>query len=203
MRTQLYGWLCGVVAGCVALAAVPETASAQAKVNPDPHEAPELKKLALRGVQHVDIVDLERSISTQASACRSIFVAPICLASHSMMWVDRQYLDHGQLARDAIRIRVYYWWRGYRSAEVDTIITRIAPHEVEVTFDVKEHEPTLVRRLAIDYDSALFNEKRIKKLTLLKAGEPLDLVKLDSMRVLFANEMWAWGHSDATVDTTL
>ncbi len=202
MRPQL-SWLRAAVAGCVVLVAVPETASAQAKVNADPHEAPELKKLVLRGVQHVDIVDLQRSIATQASACRSIFVAPICLISHSTMWVDRQYLDHGQLARDAIRIRVYYWWRGYRSAEVDTIITRIAPHEVEVTFDVKEHEPTLVRRLAIDYDSALFNEKRIKKLTLLKAGEPLDLVKLDSMRVLFANEMWAWGHSDATVDTTL
>src|SRR5258708_8773155 len=202
MRPQL-SWLRAAVAGCVVLVAVPETASAQAKVNADPHEAPELKKLVLRGVQHVDIVDLEKSISTQASACRSLFVAPICLVSHSTMWVDRQYLDRGQLARDVVRIRVYYWWRGFRAAEVDTIITRIAPHEVEVTFDVKEHEPTLFRRLAIAYDSALFNEKRSKKLTLIKAGEPLDLVKLDSMRVLFANEMWAWGHSDATVDTTL
>src|SRR5258708_5471240 len=192
MRPQL-SWLRAAVAGCVVLVAVPETASAQAKVNADPHEAPELKKLVLRGVQHVDIVDLQRSIATQASACRSIFVAPICLISHSTMWVDRQYLDHGQLARDAIRIRVYYWWRGYRSAEVDTIITRIAPHEVEVTFDVKEHEPTLVRRLAIDYDSALFNEKRIKKLTLLKAGEPLDLVNPDSMRLPFPNHISARG----------
>ena len=203
MRTRLHSWLRGVVAGCVVLAAVPEAASAQAKVNPDPHEAPELKKLVLRGVQHVDIVDLERSISTQASSCRSLVVALFCLVSHSTNWVDRQYLDRGELARDIVRIRVYYWWRGFRSAEVDTIVTPNGPHEVTVTFDITEHEPTLLRRLTIDYDSAVFAEKRIKKLTMLKAGEPLDLVKLDSMRVLFANEMWASGHSDATVDTTV
>lgn len=202
MRFQL-SWLRVAVAGCVVLAAVPETASAQAKVNPNPHEAPELKKLVLRGVQHVDVVDLEKSISTQASSCRSLIVALFCLVSHAPWLVDRQYLDRGQLERDMVRIRVYYWWRGYRATQVDTIVTPMGPHEVGVTFDITEHEPTLVRRLTIDYDSALFNDKRIRKLTLLKAGDPLDLVKLDSMRVLFANEMWASGHSDATVDTTI
>jgi outer membrane protein assembly factor BamA len=202
MRLQL-SWLRVAVAGFVVLAAVPETASTQAKVNPNPHEAPELKKLVLRGVQHVDIVDLEKSISTQASSCRSLVVALFCLVSHASWLVDRQYLDRGQLARDMIRIRVYYWWRGYRATEVDTIVTPIGPREVAVTFDIKEHEPTIVRRLTIDYDSLVFAEKRIKKLTLLSAGEPLDLIKLDSMRVLFANEMWASGHSDATVDTTV
>ena len=202
MRLQL-SWLRVAVAGCVVLAAVPESASAQAKVNPNPHEAPELKKLVLRGVQHVDIVDLEKSISTQASSCRSLIVALFCLVSHAAWLDDRQYLDRGQLVRDMVRIRVYYWWRGYRAAEVDTIVTPIGPHEVAVTFDIKEHEPTIVRRLTIDYDSLVFAEKRIKKLTLLSAGEPLDLIKLDSMRVLFANEMWASGHSDATVDTTV
>src|SRR5258708_10951028 len=122
MRPQL-SWLRAAVAGCVVLVAVPETASAQAKVNADPHEAPELKKLVLRGVQHVDIVDLQRSIATQASGCRTIFVAPICLISHSTMWVDRQYLDHGQLARHAIRIRLHYSCPVSRSSEVTSLIT--------------------------------------------------------------------------------
>jgi outer membrane protein insertion porin family len=203
MRIRLASWLCGVVAGCVVLAAVPEAASAQAKVNTAPHEATELTKLVLRGVQQVDIVDLENNIATQATSCRNILVTLFCLVWRSPLFVDRQYLDRGKLARDIIGIRVYYWRRGYRATEVDTIVTPTGPHAVTVTFDIKEDQPTLLRRLTIDYDPKMFTEQRVKKLTILNTGEPLDLVKLDSMRLLFANEMWSKGHSDATVDTTV
>ena len=41
------------------------------------------------------------------------------------------------------------------------------------------------------------------RLTLLRANEPLDLVMLDSMRVLFQNELWDRGFGDAVVDTTV
>lgn len=200
MRSQL-SWLRVAVAGCVVLAAVPESASAQAKVNPDPQVKPEVTKLVLRGVQRVDIVDLERSIATTATSCRSLIVTLFCLMSHSSYWVNREYLDRTDLTRDIIRIRAYYWLRGFRETTVDTIVTKTGDKQVSVTFDITENPPTLLRRLSIDYDSTLFNERRINKLTLLRAGEPLDFVKLDSMRVLFANEMWSSGHSDATVDT--
>ena len=203
MRTWLPGWMCVVVAGSVVLAAVPETARAQAKVNTDPHESPELKKLVLRGVSGVDIVDLERSIKSEATSCKSVLLTPFCLLSHSPTFVDRQYLNRGEVARDILRIRVYYWKRGFRSAQVDTIVAPNGSNGVSVTFDITENQPTLVRRLTIDYDPKQFSEKRLKKLMLLKAGEPLDLVRLDSMRVLFANEMWSKGNSDATVDTVV
>jgi outer membrane protein insertion porin family len=203
MRSQLR-WLRVAVAGCVVLAAVPESASAQAKVNPDPQVKPEVTKLVLRGVQHVDIVDLEHSIATTATSCRNLILqVTFCLVSHSDLWFDKQTLDRTDLTRDIIRIRAYYWLRGFRETTVDTIITKTGVKQVSVTFDITENPPTLLRRLTIDYDTTLFNEKRISKLTLLRAGEPLDFVKLDSMRVLYSNEMWASGHSDATVDTTV
>ena len=202
MRPRL-SWLRVAVAGCVVGAAVPEAVHAQAKINSNPRESPELKKLVLKGVKYIDIVDLEKSIKSEATSCKSVLLTPICLVSHAPLWVDRFYLDRNEVARDILRIRVYYWKRGFRSAQVDTVIAPDGPHAVIVTFDIKENEPTLLRRLSIDYDSTQFSEKRVKKLTTLKAGEPFDLTKLDSMRVLFANEMWANGHGDATVDTSV
>lgn len=205
MRSQpLTGWLRLAVVGCLFAGAVPAIARAQAKTNPNPIEAPELKKLELHGVESVDPIDLERSMASVETSCRNALYTPICLLFSG--WgriMKKEFLDREEIARDMLRIRVYYWKRGFRSAEVDTIITKTGDNEVEVVFDITEHEPTVVRKIQIVYDSVLLREKRIRKMTLLKAGQPLDLVKLDSMRISFANEMWSEGHSDATVDTVI
>lgn len=202
MRPRHLNGLRLAVVGCLVGCAVPSGVLAQAKTIGNP-VAPEVRKLVLRGVNSVDEVDLEKSIATSASECKSLAVAMFCLFSRSETFVQREYLDRKELARDLLRIRVYYWKRGFRATEVDTIVTRTGDKQVTVTFDIVEHEPTLIRKIRIDYDSTLLRERRVQRLTLLKAGQPLDLVKLDSMRVLFANEMWAEGHGDATVDTAL
>ena len=191
------------VAGCVVLAAaVPVSARAQLKVLADKH--PEVKKLVFEGVHSVDLLDLSKSIETQESACKNVVFSPVCRwISRSPTLMTKHHLNHEQLAQDIIRIRVYYWLRGYRSTEVDTSVTPNGNDAVTVTFRVTEHEPTLVRRLTVSYDSTLLTQKRVQKLELLKPGKPFDLIKLDSMRVMYANEMWAEGHSDAQVDTTV
>src|SRR5579862_9471374 len=198
MRTRLQRWMRGVVAGCVVLAAVPVAAFAQTTAKANPRTPLEVKKLTLNGVTAVDPVDLVKSLETLASSCRSLLVTPICLITHSSVWFDREYLKRDEMARDMIRIRVYYWLRGYRATEVDTVVTKLDEDDVAVTFNIKENPPTLVRRVSISFDSTLFTQKRVQKLQLLKAGQPLSFVKLDSMRLMYAQEMWAQGHSDAT-----
>src|SRR6266550_2374726 len=69
--------------------------------------------------------------------------------------------------------------------------------------DVHENEPTVIRKIAISYDSTLIPGRIRDRLTLLRAKDPLDLVVLDSMRVLFQNELWDRGHGDAVVDTSV
>jgi len=193
------------VAGCVvALAvAVPVDARAQKQLTVLANKHPEVRRITWEGVHHVDQFELEKSIETQQSSCRNVFFSPICRwISRSATLMTKHYLNHDQLAQDIIRIRVYYWVRGYRSAEADTSVTPNGDG-VTVTFRITEHDPTLVRRVTIAYDSTLLSERRIKKQQLLKSGEPLDLTQLDSMRVLYTNEMWAQGHSDAQVDTSI
>src|SRR5689334_7429032 len=188
------------VAGLVLATVTPVLRAQAPKKNEDP--TPEVMKLTINGVKHVDQHDLEKSIATQASRCRSLLLEPFCLISKSPVFVEHHYLDRAEMRRDVLRIRVYYWRRGYREATVDS---SVAPHGkgVAVTFDVHEGEPTIVAALRIEYDTTLITEKRRNKLALLKVGDPLNMLTLDSMRLAFQNEMWDRGHADAVVDTAL
>jgi outer membrane protein assembly factor BamA len=203
MRALLSGLRVAVLGCVLTTAAVPVVAHAQSKVNKNPVEAPEIKRLDFNGVKSVDALDLERSIASVASACRNALYTPFCKFFDGERFVKKAYLDRDEVARDMIRIRVYYWRRGFRAAEVDTVITKVGDHQVGLAFNVVEHDPTIVRKLEVDFDSVLLRESRVRKMTLLKAGDPLDLVKLDSMRISYANEMWSEGHSDAQVDTLI
>jgi len=180
MRQRIVPWAIAL------LAAISGSVAAQSSRDEE-RLAPEVRKLAITGVKSVDWHDLSRSINTRASKCRSLLLFPFCLFSKSPTVEDKYYLDQTELERDVVRIRVYYWYKGYRETTVDTVITKLAPKKVGVEFKVTEGRPTLVRKLAIIYDSTLISDKTRKRLTLLKAGDPMDLTKLDTMRVSFQN----------------
>src|ERR1043165_5592608 len=178
-RRALISWCLG----CGCLVALAPSSRAQSN-----HvETPEVRALILRGVQNVDRRDLEKSIATQATACKNLLFEVFCVFSKSPTWVDRHYLDREEFKRDRLRILVYYYMRGYRAATVDTSVTPEGKGGVRVTFDIHENEPTRVGRIAIEYDSTLISDKQRQKLTLLHAKDPLNLIVLDSMRVRFQN----------------
>lgn len=185
---------------CVLAAGLSRLTPAQTRTR---HDAPEVRTLVLKGVTHVDVTDLLRSISTQPSKCRSLLLQVVCLVTHSPTFVDKHYLDETELHRDVLRIRLYYWKRGFREAEVDTSVASIGNNQVRVTFDVKENRPTLIRKIAIAYDSTLISDKVRKRLTLVRVNDPVDLVLLDSTRTMFQNELWDQGFGDAVVDTAV
>jgi len=166
-------------------------------------EAPEVRGLILKGVKHVDVQELLKSMSTQSSKCRSLLLRPFCLASHSPTFEDKHYLDRAELRRDVLRIRLIYWKRGYRETQVDTTVERTGPKQVRVTFNIHENEPTIIRKLTLTYDSTLISDRTRDRLMLLRVNDPVDLVMLDSMRILFQNQFWDIGYGDAVVDTSL
>jgi outer membrane protein insertion porin family/translocation and assembly module TamA len=164
---------------------------------------PEVRKLEFRGVSDaIDLDDLRAHIYTTATSCRSILLAPICAFTNYRGFEERHYLDHQELARDVLRIKVYYFRKGYRETQVDTTVTPLNEKEVAVRFDVVEGPPTLVTNVAIVYDSTLLSPKKVRSLTLLRTGQPLDLFAMDTMRVNFQNALWELGYADALVDTS-
>lgn len=183
----------------LAVCAVPSRAQSR---SPAKDPTPEVVQLTMKGVKHVDQHDLEKSIQTQASRCVSLFVQPFCWISHSPVFWQKYYLNRDEFRRDVLRIRVYYWKRGFREATVDTTITPKG-RGVAVAFDVHEGEPTIVTALRIDYDTTLLTVKQKNKLNLVRVGQPLNLLTLDSTRLNFQSEMWQRGYADAIVDTAI
>ena len=214
--TLLYGLACTAVA--MALALDPRTVRAQTPpkqvlpvpVPPRPRRVltppppPEVRRLTFEGVEHVDLAELEQSIATQATTCASVLLAPFCAISHSSTVQNRFYLDEIEFQRDVLRIRLFYWLRGYRDATVDTSVVKTGPRQVSVTFTIHENAPTVIRTLAITADSNIVaGRARRRVFDMLHENEPLDLVQLDSLRAELQRMAWNRGHGDAVVDTAV
>jgi outer membrane protein assembly factor BamA len=188
-----------LVASAFASAAPLTAQSTHRDVSP----TPEVRRLVLNGVsKSIDKDELEANIYTTATSCKSIILAPLCKFSRWRAIEKRQYLNRQELKRDVLRVRVFYYKRGFREAEVDTTVSQMNEKQVAVTFDIREGPPTLVTGFAIVADSTLLPRSRIRTFRYLRRGQPLDLNKVDSMRVAITNELWERGYADALIDTS-
>jgi outer membrane protein insertion porin family/translocation and assembly module TamA len=147
--------------------------------------------------------DLLQNIYTTASYCNSIILKPFCWISKSKYFYTRKYLDHKELERDVLRIRVFYWKRGYREAEVDTAVVPRGRNQVGVTFFIKEGLPTIVADVIVDQPSPLLSQREISRRVVLGKNGPLNLIKLDTSRVFLQTSLFDKGYADAEVDTAV
>src|SRR5687767_15835791 len=141
-------------------------------------EAPEVKDLKWAGVESVSKDDLEESIEIEETRCRSLLLTPFCLVSNWSLFKDRHYLDRTELRRDMLRIRVFYWKRGWRDAQVDTVVT---PKKggVRVEFRVTEGPPTRVSSIRVERPGEVLTDNDVRNAMKLRAGAPLNLIALD------------------------
>src|SRR2546423_191301 len=165
---------------------------------------PEVVNLTFKGVKSVKVSELQQSVYTTASYCNSFILKPFCLISHAKYFFTKKYLDHSELQRDPLRIRVFYWKRGYREAEVDTVVVKRGANKVGVTFFIKEGPPTLVSSLVVDQPTpTLLSQREIDRRVVLSKNAPLNLIRVDSSRFFLQTRMFDKGYADAEVDTTI
>lgn len=161
-------------------------------------EAPEVRKLRFRGVKAVDKDELRQSIATEASGCKSfLFRITACLVTKSRAVYERQYLDREEFTRDVVRLRVFYWKRGYREAQVDTTVRQAGRGKVDITFTIVEGPPTVVRRVDVTRPATVLTDREVRRLVLVRAGKPLSLLALDSSVVRLRNALFEKGYADA------
>lgn len=201
MECPRKGWFSGVAA---ALLLLPVTIASQtpAPVSKQPPKT-EVDKLIFKGVKSVDKKELKASISTDGSHCLSVLLKPFCLVSHAHYFYAHRFLNHEELKRDVLRTRVFYWKRGFRETEVDTLVAKKSNDHVDVTFIVKEGPPTLVSNISVTQTRPVLTEREIESRILLEERQPLNLLKLDSTVVFLSQRLWDKGFSDALVDTTV
>ena len=167
----------------------------------DQTERPEVRSLTLSGVRSVDRDDLLQSIATSASRCKSILLAAFCPLAHSDRLWEKRYLDRTELRRDVLRVRVFYWLRGYRQATVDTSVARRGNDEVAVRFTIVEGPPTLVGAVRIDQSDSVLTSAQIARAVDLRPGKPFSLIALDSSVARIRGALQDRGYADARVDT--
>jgi outer membrane protein assembly factor BamA len=163
----------------------------------DEVDRPQVAKLVLRGVKAVDAGELRHSIATQASHCKGLLFQPFCLFSKSHYFYEREYLDRAEFQRDVLRIRVFYFKRGYRETQVDTSVA--GDRRVTVTFRVAEGPPTVVSRIRVLRPEGILTRRQVRRVVRLRRDQPFDLFKLDSSVVRLREALWDRGYGDAVV----
>jgi outer membrane protein insertion porin family len=148
--------------------------------------------------------DLLQSVYTTSSHCNSFILVPFCWISKAKYFFTKNYLDHKELERDVLRVRIFYWKRGYREAEVDTAVVPRGKNQVGVTFFVKEGPPTIVSDVIIDQPTpALLSRREIRRRVVIGKNGPLNLIRLDTSRVFLQTALFDKGYADAEVDTSV
>ncbi|MDQ2765726.1 MAG: BamA/TamA family outer membrane protein [Gemmatimonadota bacterium] len=153
----------------------------------------------------IDEADMAGGLATKASRCKSLLLKPFCLITQSHLVYDTRTLDHIELARDIVRIKVYYYKRGYRETEVDTSVARARSHTnlVRVTFKVTEGKPVLVQQIEVQQAESVLSRRALQHTVLLHPGDPLNLIDLDSTHVRLRDALWDKGHADAIIADTI
>jgi outer membrane protein assembly factor BamA len=198
MRIRRFASALGAIA---ALLAASRATVAQRASDNDQMERPEIRSLTLSGVRSVNRDELVQSIATSSSRCKSVLLFAFCPLSHSERLWQKRYLDRTELRRDVLRIRVFYWMRGYRQATVDTVVAPKGTDQVAVTFRVVEGTPTLLGAVHVEQKDSVLTTAEINRLTELEPGKPFSLIALDSTVARIRSVLQDRGHADARVDT--
>jgi outer membrane protein insertion porin family/translocation and assembly module TamA len=109
-------------------------------------------------------------------------------------------LDEAEFRRDVLRIKVFYWKRGFREADVDTAVVPRDGEKVRVSFKVTEGPPTLVERVEVMRPISLLPDRALRRLVQVKAGQPFSTFQLDSTLMRLRQAMWQRGFADAEVE---
>jgi len=167
---------------------------------PDPRDSINVASLTFDGAKTVSPSDLKLVIFTRTSSCRLVFFAPICKLTPNLLFTDRRRTTREALGDDITNLRVYYWRRGYREAQVDTVLTP-AKRGVAVTFRIVEGEATRVGTLTVTQRAPVLSATELEDAVALREGEPLSLVALDSTLARLKAAVWNHGYGDVRIDT--
>jgi len=162
----------------------------------------DVRSLTFPGAHAVSVDDLKRVIFTRTSSCRLILIAPLCKLTPSQLFTDRRRTTPAALGEDITKLRVYYWQRGFREAQIDTVI---APTKwgVTVAFRIVEGEPTTIGTLDVTQQTPVLTPRELANAVVIHAGDPLDLIALDTTLARLHDAVWNKGYGDVRIDTSV
>jgi outer membrane protein assembly factor BamA len=166
------------------------------------HDSIDVASLEFAGAHEVSPDDLKLVVFTRGSSCRLVLLAPLCKLARSQLFIDRRRTTPAALGEDITKLRVYYWQRGFRDAQVDTVLVP-AKRGMAVAFRIMEGEPTRIGTLDVTQRTPVLNARELTSSIVVRAGGPLDLIALDTTLNRLRDAAWNKGYGDVRVDTTV
>jgi outer membrane protein assembly factor BamA len=166
-------------------------------------ERPRVERIRFPGAEALPERDLRAAIATEQTQCRGFLLQPFCWLTDWHVLVRQPRLEREDLPRDELRLRLYYFRRGYREAQVSS---ELRPYRrgVEVLFHVEEGEPTILESLeVVQAGESVLRDRQIRRAGLPEEGEPLNLVALDTALASLATQLAERGWLDAEVSDTV
>jgi outer membrane protein assembly factor BamA len=181
----------------LACALLPGLAAGQEE---EPRGRPEITDIQIRGNVTFATDSLERAIVNRATECRSVFLKyliPLCPLRVDLA-DNRHYFHADEFPRDAIRLRLYYWQRGFREARVDTASSRSGADEITLEFAIAEGRPVLVDSIAVLGVDTLAAPRLLRDLPLAQ-GAPLSMIAVQATRDTLESRLHDAGYAHALV----
>ncbi len=159
---------------------------------------PEVARRQFDGNERFSDDVLGTAILTRQTECRSLFLQPFCILGIS--WAqDPSYLNRQVLPPDLVRIKLFYFQRGYRQAQVDTAVVTRSDGKVEVRFLITEGPPVLVESLGVlGLENVPQADEVVSDLP-IEPGDPLSLLSLDATRDTLLARLRNRGYAHAEV----
>ena len=167
---------------------------------PKPAGVADLHHISFVGATAFSDAVLQTAILSTSSPCRYIGLLGLCFFGR-----DRRDVDPIALQGDALRLRVFYYERGFREAKVTVDSTR--DHgSMNVTFTIKEGRPVTVSSVSLGNLEEVDSVARVKLLLALadlplRAGQPLSLIGSDAARDSLVNRLHNLGYGRSEVFT--
>jgi outer membrane protein insertion porin family len=193
-----------LVALCCSVPVVAQDVARPAPVEdlPDLGESPRVERITFDGAEELPDDELTLRIVTQQTRCRSFLLRPFCALTDWRVITHREFLDREKLAADEVRLRVHYYQRGFRAADVRT---ELVPRGdgVEVVFLIEEGPPTLVESVEVEQAEPIFSRRQVRRAGLPREGERLDLIRLSEGLAYLVDGLGRRGWLDGAAHDTL
>ncbi len=193
-----------LAAAFLVLAALPAASAQNAPAKRGLHDSITVTTLSFPGAEQVSPDELRRGLTTRGSPCRLPFLIPICKITVKQLFTDRRRTTAAALGDDITKIRVIYWLRGFRNAQVDTVLTPKGDGEsAAIAFRIVEGEPVRISTLSITQKKSVLSDDELAKIVELSEGGPLNLMAMDSTIAHLRTAIWNKGFGDVRIDTSV
>lgn len=165
--------------------------------------SPVIDRLKIDGNVNISTTELKAAMVTVASRYYRPFGVPLIFLPKA-----KAKLDRAELERDLLRLRVLYWKRGWRAAQITPVITPLSNRTIAIALKVVEGPPTVIGSIEMGAVDSLLEVHGMRRLVDVRVGQPLDLIRLDSVAVRIVRHLDEEGYGDvllnpvATVDTS-